>query len=223
MKYKLPDSFTMQIVNNKIDNLNEILSAINEEENYEILKEYHSFLTTNIIQISNEELNIILNQLNEKIIILEQDSNEFLSFLDRIHATYVEYDEAIKLISKYINKEQLSEEESLKIYAFLSNAITMFEYEYNESLEHKEKELLHYAMNYVRQNNSAIERHLTNRYDKACLKDKETTKKTNSHTKRLLNPDIPLLLDDNGASLTIIIITATILLGALIAAILLVK
>jgi len=223
MKYKLPEKFTMQIVNNKIDNLNEILSAINEEENYEMLKEYYSYLKTNIIQISNEELNTILNQLNDRIIVLEQESNEFLTYLDQVHSTYVEYDEAIRLISKYINKESLSEEESLKIFAFLSNAITMFEYEYNESLENKDKELLHYTMNYVRQNKSAIERHLTNRYDKACLKDKEITGKTNSHTKKLLNPDTPLLLDDNGASLTIIVITTTILLGALIAAILLVK
>lgn len=223
MKYKLPEKFTMQIINNKIDNLNEILSAINEEENYEMLKEYYSFLKTNIIYASNEDLTIILNHLNDRIVILEQESNEFLSYLDSIHTTYVEYDEAIRLISKYINKEPLSEEENLKIFAFLSNTITMYEYEYNESLDNKEKEVLHYTMNYVRQNNSAIERHLINRYDKVCLKDKETAKKTNSHTKKLLNPNTPLLLDDSGSSLTIIVITTTILLGTLIAAILLVK
>lgn len=223
MKNKLPESYTLEIVNNRIVNIDTVIATINNEENYEMLKEYQNFIITNTIPAKREELSELKNALSERLFALEQVSNEFLTLLDQIHQTYVENDEAIKLISKYINKENLTEEEKIKVYAFLSNAITLFEYQYDESLDRNEKDILHYTMEFLNPNNSAIERHLLNRYNSACQKDKTTSHKTSGYTKKLLNPESPLSLDEEGISLTIIIITVTILLGSVIAALLLVK
>lgn len=223
MKNKLPESYTLEIVNNRIVNIDTVIATINNEENYEMLKEYQNFIITNTIPAKREELSELKNALSERVFALEQVSNEFLTLLDQIHQTYVENDEAIKLISKYINKENLTEEEKIKVYAFLSNAITLFEYQYDESLDRNEKDILHYTMEFLNPNNSTIERHLLNRYNSACQKDKTTSHKTSGYTKKLLNPESPLSLDEEGISLTIIIITVTILLGSVIAALLLVK
>jgi len=223
MKNKLPESYTLEIVNNRIVNIDTVIATINNEENYEMLKEYQNFIITNTIPAKREELSELKNALSERLFALEQVSNEFLTLLDQIHQTYVENDEAIKLISKYINKENLTEEEKIKVYAFLSNAITLFEYQYDESLDRNEKDILHYTMEFLNPNNSTIERHLLNRYNNACQKDKNASSKNNGYTKKLLNPESPLSLDEEGISLTIIIITVTTLLGSVIAALLLVK
>lgn len=70
---------------------------------------------------------------------------------------------------------------------------------------------------------NAIKSYLINRYESVYKSDENAFKKSNGRTKKLLNPSTPLSLDDEGISLSIIIITITILLGAIIATILLVK
>ena len=218
------DKFILELNNNEITNIDNILTAIEEENNYEFLNNYYNFLTTRIDPELYLNLNIILDAIKNKLNKTKDQTNEFNILLDQVQNTYVELEEVIPLISKYTNNISVNENDLIKIYSFLSNAITLFEYEYNNSLEQKALDILHYTMEYVKNKNSnQMENYLIERYNTYCQKELESTGKSSSYQKKLLNPDAPVFLDDNGISLTIIIITTTILLGVIIGAIILVK
>lgn len=220
MIHKLEDKYTLEFVNNKITNVDSIVEAIKEETNTEMLKEYYDFLKNKLNPLLYEGLDSILTTLDNKLNSYEQNNN----ILEKIQNTYVELEEAIPLISNYTNNFPLNEEQLIKIYSYLSNAITLYEYEYNESLSKREQDILHYAMEYMKTTNpNSIESALIERYDKCCQKEIESASKSNGMTKRLLNPNVPVSLSDDGITLTTIIITITILLGSVIAAIMLVK
>lgn len=224
MKNKLPEKYTMQIFDNKIVNLDSIINEILLEENIELLKEYQVFLLNHSSIAESSDIYNILNVLNKKVIELEQNTNEFYTLLDRIQNTYVTDEEAIKLLSRFVNNDILNEEDMKKVYAYLSNQIAIIEYGYNESLSDNEIDILDYTIDYMKKTNiDAIKSYLINRYDNITNKEENTRGKSNGRTKKLLNPNTPLILDDEGISLSIIIITITILLGAIIAAVLLVK
>jgi len=220
MIHKLGDKYTLEFVNNKITNVDSIVEAIKEETNTEMLKEYYDFLKNKLNPLLYEGLDSILTTLDNKLNSYEQNNN----ILEKIQNTYVELEEAIPLISNYTNNFPLNEEQLIKIYSYLSNAITLYEYEYNESLSKKEQDILHYAMEYMKTTKpNSIESTLIERYVKCCKKEIESASKSNGMTKRLLNPNVPVSLNDDGITLTTIIITITILLGSVIAAIMLVK
>lgn len=224
MKNKLPNKYTMQIIDNKIVNLDSIINEISLEENFELLKEYQAFLKGHLDIADASDIYSILNFINNKLIKLEQSTNEFYTYLDNIQNIYVTDEEAVKLLSHFVNNDVLSEEDIKKVYAYLSNQIALIEYGYNESLAPNELDILNYVIDYMKTTDmNAIKSYLINRYESVYKSDENAFKKSNGRTKKLLNPSTPLSLDDEGISLSIIIITITILLGAIIATILLVK
>jgi len=226
MKHELNENFKMKLQNNEIINFENIISAINAEENIEMLKEYYEILTTKINPYLYKNLDAIINVLQSRIKNLESKSNEFNDLIEKMQLTYVEFEEVLPLLYKYTNKGLITEEENLKIYAYLSNTITIYEHEFDGSINYREKEVFHYTMNYIEtKEKNEIETHLLDKYNSSCEKEIESNGKSNSFSKKLTNPDVPLLLTDNetGITTTIIVITTTLILGIFLAVFLLVK
>ena len=166
MKHELNENFKMKLQNNEIINFENIISAINAEENIEMLKEYYEILTTKINPYLYKNLDKIINALQLKIEELEKNKNEFNSFIEKIEQTYIEFEEVLPLLYQYTNKNQLTEDEMIKIYAYLSNTITIYEHEFDGSINYREKEVFHYTMNYIEtKEKNEIETHLLERYN----------------------------------------------------------
>ena len=225
MKEKLTENFKLKLVNNEIINSEEIINAISIETNIDMLKEYYEFIATKMNPYLYKNMDKIINALQSKLKKEKEKDNKLEKELEKIENTYIEFEEIIPILYKYTNNIQLTEEETLKIYAFISNDIALYEKEFDESLDPREREIFHYTMEYIRdKEKNNIEEYMLNRYNTSCQKEIETNGKTNSYTKRLLNPDTPLLLsDENGITATIIIISITVMIGLFLAAFLLVK
>lgn len=236
MKSELDNRLTLKIVDYKIVNTNEILNNISEINNYDMLKEYYDFYKSgNPITSQYEGLDTILNALNKKINDLEnkllnkntQPSNEFTEEREKLAYIEVELDEAWYLINLFSHGKPLDYNSKLKTYAFLLETLTKMELEFE--LTETEEYLLGIAVDYIRKNETNtnnIEIEILNRYNAYQEQMENTSKSMNAGAKKKTYsslPKSPLILNDEGASLTIIIITATLLLGILIAALLLVK
>ena len=130
------------------------------------------------------------------------------------------------LIRKFVTAKPLEKTEQIKVYAFLLKLLTNLETGFE--LTYTEEELLNVSIDYLQTNdNNNIEKEILNRYNTFYnnVENELTENNKNVHKKTYIpaKNKHPLAIGDDGISLTIIIITVTVLLGAIIAAVLLVK
>ena len=161
------------------------------------------------------------------------NENELEKLINRIINIEVSLEEVTPLIGKYLYNYFITEEELLKIYSYLSETIAKYEKEFDEGLDKNEISIFHYVMDCFKtskNNLTLIEKYLINRYDIACNKKEKTEGMANNYIKRKLHPDYkPSILEESleltPAAFTLIpiIITATVIIGTILAALLLVK
>lgn len=159
--------------------------------------------------------------------------NELEKLIDRMVNINVERKDAIPLINKYVNNIPVNDKELIKIYSYLSEFIAKYETELSKYIDPKEKQEFHEIINKFKNhviNLTPIESYLIDRYDRACLKElEESSSINNGFTKRKTNPNYKSSFEESielnpyGITLIPIIITVTVLIGTIIAAILLVK
>lgn len=217
------DNLTLEIQDYKITNIDNVITSINNETNFHLLKNYYDVLKNHPEYHKYENINMILFALEAKLKALEMVDNNPLNDLLNI---YVTLEEIYPLIKIYTNFKVLSENDYLKIYAYLSNALSILQNGF--TLESSfEQELVDFLLNHI----SNKER---NKYEEALFQKYNNYLKSNNNSSKAIEngkkktygiPGIksPLLLGDDGASLIITVITITILIGMIIAAFLLVK
>lgn len=149
---------------------------------------------------------------------IEEDTEISRSDLENIE---ISTEEVMPLIEKFVTAKSLNKEEKIKIYSYLKDLLDTKELELD--LSNKEEELLGATVDYLRTKTSNnVEKEILNRYNN--FSERQDLAKSKEEIKRYtLKGDNPLKLNDDGVSLSIIIITVTVLLGALLAAIILVK
>lgn len=225
------NNLTLEVKDYQITNAETIIETINSEENYERLKEYYDVLKNNIGYNNYENFSSIIKALELRIKFLTSGSIEENHVLDDLLNIYVTLEDVYPLIKTYLNKLPLQASEKLKLYAYLSDAITILTTLEKDIFDETENNFENEAIKSII---DFIEHKERNEYEQALLEkfynylDKiNSTSKGVSNERRksygISSNPAPLLLDYNGASLTIIIITITVLLGAVIAALLLVK
>ncbi len=144
----------------------------------------------------------------------------FRNDLDNIDINEVEVK---PLIAKYISGTILEKEEKIKVYAYLLNILDSLELGFNPS--NTDLDLLASTVDYLQTISlNSVEKEILFRATRYYKMQEDTYSKNNEVSlKKTYKANEALIPSDNGASLSIIIITVTILLGALISAIMLVK
>lgn len=223
----------LDISNYKITNQDTIVEAINNEMDYEKLKNYYNQLISNKEYENYENIKIIIFALKSRLNVLDPKGNyEEINPLNELLDIYVTLEDVYPLIKKYTMYKKLSETELKEIYAYLSDAITKLQEGFikseSENKKTFEEEIIEVLMEHIIYKDR-------NKYEKALLAKYYNYMKSNGNESSkgitdgkskkygISGNPAPFLLSDNGISLTITIITTTIILGSLIAALLLVK
>ena len=217
------NSLTLEIKDSKIINVDSLIDAINNEESYDKLNNLYNILISNEEYSNYENINMILFALKNRMKYVE--SLEINNPLNELINIYVSLEEVYPLVRSYINYKSLNDEDLKKIYAYLSNAITILEngFDLTSSFEYEMFDCLINHISTKEKNN--YEEQLLNKYKK-YIEMPGSSKGISEGRKKTYginsNP-APLLLGDGGISLTIIIITVTLLVGAFLATLMLVK
>lgn len=216
-------SLTLEIQDSKIINVDRVIEAINNEESYNELNNLYNALVSNKEYSYYENINMILFALKNRMKYVE--SLEINNPLNELINIYVTLEEVYPLVRSYINYKSLNDEDLKKIYAYLSNAITILEngFDLTSSFEY---EMFDCLINYISNKEKNIyEEQLLNKYKKyiEISSDSKGLSEGRKKTYGINSNPAPLLLGDGGISLTIIIITVTVLVGTFLATLMLVK
>ncbi len=185
----------------------------------DIIIKFHNDNNTRKMEIINESVNenSKIDKTNSETTKIEGSSEIKRSDINNIEVDTLE---AKKIIHKFVTSKDLSKDELIKLYSYVTDLLDTLETGFE--IENRDEMLLTQVIDelYNKECNN-IEKEILNRYNNYTINNSSSLEKADKTLK--LTSETPLVIDDKGIIYSITIIAVSVIIGAVITALLLVK